>query len=188
MWAQPCPAPAPHEMGQICWSFSSVCISTAETKILRIPSLASIWEDAVLGCFGMLEGRVWVNTAHPCSFPGGCDVSGDGPGGGGSVDFGSSSSQGRFQGHILCDTAPAVPQGCSHGREGEEERPSIAALSLSTSPAAVTPHSWVRLWAQGWCFGVFVLCSSLCSSLQPGPCHPSAKQRLQVSEIKWKMD
>lgn len=61
---------------------------------------------------------MWVNTTHLCSFP---DGSSDGSGGA-AVGFGTSSSRGRFQGSILCDTAPAVLQGHCHGWEGGEER------------------------------------------------------------------
>lgn len=175
----PAPGPAPQ-----CKSGRSVgCsshISTTERKIFRIPSLPSTWADAVLGCFGVLERRIWVTATLLCSFPDICDVSG-----GGSVGFVTSPRRGCLQGHTPCDTAPAggheVPQaistpGCRcSGPERAQRSGGVPGLGCGCRAAAAA--------ALG-CSCSAPLCAHPCSLAPASPmpgrgCHP------QKSSGKW---
>lgn len=119
---------------------------------------------------------LWVTTTPLCIFPDSGDISAD-VSGGASVDFGCSPAQGCLQGDIPCDTAPAVLQECSQGWDGEEEVaqtsriPRVLLLCLSPARLALGVIPTAGFGMQGCCSGVLVLCSFLCSALQPGTCH-----------------
>lgn len=157
-----------HEIGQTCWYFSTiVSISATETKSHGFPVFRA--------CLGMLE-RVWVKVNRLCSLPYGCccrDSSSGGcdghQAGAGGTALPCSHAEAPSRGNSQCDTAPAVLEGHSQGRDGEEEAaqtsvtPRVLLLcSQARLLARVTSHSWVAVVSCGCrtgCLVALMVCS-----------------------------
>lgn len=160
--------------------------------------------------FGMLERRMQVNLNHLCSFPRAAAA----------VTapwvvvmvalWGSwhSSSPAPSRGPSQGDTAPAALEGCSHGRDGEEEAvetsvtPRVLLLcSQARLPARVISYGGVAVVNYGcragwlmvlmpcsWCLRGQLQLSVLICAVWGLPTWLNALQKLQLSEMKWKMD